>query len=567
VATGTAFQPPTTTRRQRQLILLTLVASLIVVILDNTILNVALPSISRELGASQAQLTGAIAAYAVVLGSLQFSAGVLGDRWGRRRVLLIGLFLFGLASLAASFAADPTQLIVFRGLKAVGAAMVLPQTLSILTNVFPPEERPRAIGVWTGFTGASLALGPIVGGLLLERFWWGSIFFINVPIVAITMIAVVMLIPETRNPSPGRLDPLGIGLSIIGLGALLFGLVTGGQTRDWTSFWSLGLMVLGVVVLALFVLVQARSDHPSFDVRFFRNPRFSAATAAGCFAFFALFGTTFFLTFYYQFVKDMSPLQAGLAVLPVGIAQVVFAPRSPAMVARIGPKFTVAFGLTLLAFSLGGYLFVDTGDPVWHVLLLSFLTGTAMAHIVAPATESVMSTLPPASAGGGAAVNNTIRQTSGALGIAVFGTVLQVVYAREIQASLDVLPSGAQDQAGRSIGDTVIAVGRLSATDPAAGQRASDALQCGPGQACAVGDAFMAGVHVTAVIATVVALLGVAVVLRWLPRQALPRTFVAQETPRTTTDEVLVPSPRTNDVDAPGHEPDGPSGPARGGPG
>jgi EmrB/QacA subfamily drug resistance transporter len=463
----------------------------------------------------------------VVLGSLQFSAGVLGDRWGRRRVLLIGLSLFGMASLAASFAADPNQLIAFRGLKAVGAAMVLPQTLSILTNVFPPEERPRAIGVWTGFTGASLALGPILGGLLLEHFWWGSIFFINVPIVAVTIVAVIALVPETRNPSPARLDPLGIVLSIIGLGALLFGLVTGGQTRDWTSVWSLGVMILGLIVLGLFVVSQARSDHPSFDVRFFRNPRFSAATTAGCLAFFALFGTTFFLTFYYQFVKDMSPLQAGLAVLPVGIAQVVFAPRSPAVVARFGPKFTVAFGLTLLAVSFGGYLLIDTGDPVWQVLVLAFLTGVAMAHIVAPATESVMSTLPPATAGAGAAVNNTVRQTSGALGIAVFGTVLQVVYARQIQPSLDALPAAVRDQAGRSIGDTVVAVDRLTATDPGAGQAASDALGCGTGQACAVGDAFMAGVHVTAIIAACVALVGVAVVLRWLPRRSLPRDFVA----------------------------------------
>jgi EmrB/QacA subfamily drug resistance transporter len=524
--------PPPTTRRQRWLILLTLVSALAVVILDNTILNVALPSISRELGAGQSDLTAAILSYAVVFGSLQFSAGVLGDRWGRRRILVIGLALFGIASLAASFATDPTQLIVYRGLMAVGAAMVPPQTLSILTNVFPPEERGRAIGIWTAITGASLAVGPILGGLLLEHFWWGSIFFINVPIAIVVIIAAFLLVPETQNPSPGRLDPIGILLSIVGLGALLFGLVYGGEQRDWTSFWSTGLVITGIVVLGLFVLYEARCDHPSFDVRFFRNPRFSAASAATSFAFFALFGVTFFLTFYYQFVKGFTPIQAGLSVLPVGIAQVLFAPRAPKVVERIGPKYTVAMGLTILAASLGGYLFVDAGDPVAYVWFLAFLTGTGMAHIVAPATEQVMSTLPPEVAGGGSAVNNTVRQMSGALGIAVFGTILQLVYADRIADSLDVLPPGARDQAGRSIGDTVVAVDSLQRTDPAAAQRAADALECAAGQACAAGDAFLAGVHATAVLAAIASLIGVAVVLRWLPSRSLPKGYVAtQETP------------------------------------
>jgi EmrB/QacA subfamily drug resistance transporter len=513
---------PTTTPTQRWLILLTLVSSLAVVILDNTILNVALPSISRELEASQAQLTGAILSYAVVFGSLQFTAGVLGDRWGRRRILMIGLFLFGLASLAASFARNPTELIVLRGAMAIGAALVAPQTLSILTNVFPPNERARAIGIWTGITGASLAIGPIIGGVLLEHFWWGSIFFVNVPIVAVALVAVTVIVPETRNPRPGRLDPLGLVLSMVGLGSLLYGLVYGGQSQDWSSLWSTGLIILGIAVIGLFVLVEARSDHPSFDVRFFKNPRFSAASAAASFAFFALFGVTFFLTFYFQFVKDFSPMQAGLAVLPVGVAQVLFAPRSPKVVRAIGPKYTVAMGLTLLAISLGGYLFISASDPPWQVFVLSFLTGTAMAHIVAPSTESVMSSLPLANAGAGSAVNNTVRQMSGALGIAVFGTVLQIVYGRRIEPSLEVLPEPVQDEASRSIGDTFIVIERLSATDPAAAQAASSALECGPGQACASGDAFMSAMHVTSVMAAIVALIGVLVVLRFLPRWSAP---------------------------------------------
>jgi EmrB/QacA subfamily drug resistance transporter len=474
------------------------------------------------LGASQAELTGAILSYAVVFGSLQFSAGVLGDRYGRKRVLLLGMTLFGLSSLLASFASDPNQLILYRAIMAIGASMVPAQTLSILTNVFPPEERPKAIAIWTAFTGASLAVGPILGGILLENFWWGSIFFINVPIVFVTAIAVGILVPETKNPSPGRLDPGGIALSIVGLGSLLFGLIYGGDQRDWSSFLSTGLIILGIAILALFVWYEAHIDHPAFDVRFFKNPRFSAASAATAFAFFALFGVTFFLTFYYQFVKGLTPIQAGLAVLPVGIAQVIFSPRVPKVVGRIGPKYTVSMGLSILAVSLGGYVFVQADDPIYLALILTFITGVGMAHIVAPSTESVMSTLPPQNAGAGSAANNTVRQVSGALGIAVFGSILQIVYGRQIVEALDVLPEGVRDQASRSIGDTSIVLGQLAQQDPAAAATARQALACGEGQLCAVGNAFMTGVHVTALIAATVALIGVAIVMRFLPMKSAP---------------------------------------------
>lgn len=512
---------PDTIYRRRWVILTSLVVSLLVVVLDNTILNVALPSISRELDASQAQLTGAILSYAVVFGSLQFAAGVLGDRYGRRRILMIGLVVFGVFSLLASRASDPNQLIVFRGLMAIGAAMVPPQTLSIITNVFPPAERAKAIGVWAGFTGAALAIGPVLGGFLLENYWWGSIFFVNVPVVIVGLALAFFVVPESKNPLPGQLDPGGIVLSALGLGALVFGLVYGGQYSDWGSFWSLGMIVIGIVLLVCFVLYELRIDHPSFDVRFFKNPRFSAAAGASALAFFAMFGIMFFITFYLQFVRGFSPLNAGLFVLPLALAQIVFAPRAPKVVARIGPKYTVAMGLLLLAFSLYGYLLVDVDTPYAVVVALLIMTGTGMAHIVAPSTESVMSTLPREVAGAGSAVNNVTRQVSGALGVAVFGTVLQVVYSNQIVSALSALPAALGDTAKASIGDTFVALGQLAARDPEAAARASERLACGAGQACLSGEAFVAGVHATALLAGTVALLGVLVALKWIPRHSL----------------------------------------------
>jgi MFS transporter, DHA2 family, multidrug resistance protein len=512
---------PETIYKRRWLILGSLVLSLMVVILDNTILNVALPSISQELDATQGQLTAAILSYAVVFGALQFSAGVMGDRYGRRRILMIGLVIFGIFSVLAAFAKDPTQLIVFRALMAIGASMVPPQTLSIITNVFPPAERGKAIGVWAGFTGAALGAGPIVGGLLVEHFWWGSIFLVNAPIVAVALLLAVVMVPESKNPKPGRMDPMGNVLAALGLGTLVFGLIYGGQYNEWTSVWSVGMILLGFGLLALFVRHEATSDHPAFDVRFFQNPRFSAAVGATALGFFALFGIMFFLTFYLQFVRGQSPLQAGLSVLPLALAQVVFAPRAPKVVQRIGPKYTVAMGLVLLSISLYGYLWLEADSSIYYVFLLLVVTGAGMSHVVAPATESVMSTLPRAVAGAGSAVANTTRQVAGALGVAVFGTLIQVAYATEIAGSLDVLPPELRDDASPSIGDTQIVVQQLAETDPAAAATAAQQLGCAAGQACESGAAFMTGVHMAAFLGGTVALLGAAVVLRWLPRRSL----------------------------------------------
>ena len=261
-----------TVHARRWWILGVLVISLLVVILDNTILNVALKTIQEDLGASQADVEWAVNSYVLVFAGLLFTWGVLGDRFGRKRMLLLGLLAFGLTSALTAFSQGSGQLIAFRALMGIGGAAVLPQTLSIITNVFEPAERGKAIGVWAGFSGAAIALGPITGGFLLEHFWWGSIFLVNVPIVAVGLVLVFLVVPESKDPTPGGVDPLGVLLSIAGLVLLVYGIIKGGQDNEWSSPLVLGTMLGGLALLAVFAVVERRSPHPALDITLFRNP-------------------------------------------------------------------------------------------------------------------------------------------------------------------------------------------------------------------------------------------------------------------------------------------------------
>ncbi|MGH8866660.1 MAG: MFS transporter, partial [Actinomycetes bacterium] len=506
-----------TVHDRRWLILGVLVLSLLVVVLDNTILNVALKTIEVQLGASQSELEWAINSYTLVFAGMLFTYGVLGDRYGRRRMLMIGLTVFGLASALSAWAQDPEQLIAARALMGIGGAAVLPSTLSIITNVFEPGERGKAIGVWAGFSGLAIAIGPITGGALLEHFWWGSVFLINVPLVVAGLVAVRLLVPESRNPNPGRVDPLGVVLSIVGLVVLVYGIIEGGQHGDWTQPVVVGPLAAGIVLLTIFVLVERRSDHPSLDVTLFRNPRFSAACAAITLAFFALFGAMFYLTFYLQLVRGYSPFDAGLRLLPVAVAIVFFAPRSAKMVKRFGAKAVCATGMLLVTASFAGYLWIDQSSPIWAVEVLLFVQGAGMANVMAPATESIMSTLPRESAGAGSAVNNTVRQVGGALGVAILGSILSASYRTNVEPSLEVLPAGTRHAAGESLGAT------LTAAQQAGGQALA---AVGPAKA-----AFVDAMHATAVGSALVAFAGAVVVTLWLPgrRDGVPAAPPAPE--------------------------------------
>ena len=323
------------------MILSVLVVGLLAIVIDNTVLNVALKTIADPaggLGASQSQLEWAINSYTLVFAGLLFTFGVIGDRIGRKRMLMIGLALFGLGSLFSAYSHSPDQLIAARAMMGLGGAAVLPQTLSIISNVFEPAERARAIGIWASAVGIGVATGPVLGGVLLAHFWWGSVFLINVPVTVLGAAAAFFLVPESRNPQPGKIDYVGVLASVIGLVLLVYGIVQGGDTGSWIRADVLGPVAAGLVVLGLFAWYETRIAHPSLDVRLFRDRRLSASVGAIALVFFGMGGVYFFTSFYLQNVRGYSPLYAGLLAVPFAVGQLVMAPRSARLVTRFGVR-------------------------------------------------------------------------------------------------------------------------------------------------------------------------------------------------------------------------------------
>ena len=501
-------QQENTGHPRRWWVLAVLCLALLIVVLDNTILNVALPKIQEDLHATQSQQEWMVDSYTLAFAALLFTFGVLGDRLGRKRLLASGMLVFGIGSAASAWASSPGMLIATRVLMGIGGAAVTPSTLSIITNVFDPRERGKAIGIWAGISGMAIAIGPITGGALLQSFWWGSVFLINIPVVIVGVIATILIVPESKDPHPQHIDLFGVVLSVVGLVGLVYGIIKGGEDDKWGSAGVLVPLVAGVVLLVVFVLLERRSEHPSLDVTLFKNPAFSAASAAISLVFFGLFGATFFLTYYLQFDRGYTPLQAGIRLLPVAIAILVFAPRSSKLAKRIGSKATVAGGMTLSMIAYLGYQLLDTGTSIWVLEGMLLIQGIGMANVMAPATESFMSALPRERAGAGSAVNNTMRQVGGALGVAILGSVLSSAFRSKISPSLSAahLPAAANHAAGQSIGALFQVVGK--------GQKPTGPLWV-QGQ-----HAFIHAMHVTSLGSAFVVLLGLLVVLKWLPGKA-----------------------------------------------
>ena len=492
--------------RGRWHVLGVMVISLLVIVLDNTVLNLALKTLAEPhggLGASQSQLEWAVNSYTLVFAGLLLTAGVLGDRLGRKRVLAAGLTLFGTASLLCAYSQSPGQLIAARAAMGLGGAVVMPQTLSIITNVFEPAERPRALGIWAGAVGLAVAIGPAIGGLLLSRFWWGSVFLINVPIVAAALAGLILIVPESRDPHPGRVDIVGVLLSVAGLALLCYGIIQGGDAGDWASRGTLAPLAAGLVLLGLFAWCEARIRHPSLDVRLFRDARLCCAVTAIALVFFSLSGVLFLTSFYLQNARGYSPWQAGLLMLPFAAGQLIFASRSATMVSRFGAKIACAAGLLLIAGACGGYGFMGVSSPIWVLGVIFFVLGAGIVIIMPSANECLMSALPREHAGSGSGINSTARQVAEALGVAVLGSILGDVYRGQMNPRLGFLPAGARESAGESIGGTMAVVQRLGP----AGARLADPARM----------AFVSAMHVALMAAVLAACLGALVVLTWMP--------------------------------------------------
>ncbi|HEX8102630.1 MAG TPA: DHA2 family efflux MFS transporter permease subunit [Solirubrobacteraceae bacterium] len=499
--------------RRRTEVLALMCAALAVVTAAFISLNVALPSFARDTGATQTQLTWIVGAYGLVFAALLLPAGALADRIGRREVLVGGLGVFTLASLAIAFVSEPGAVIALRVVSAVGAAAVMPSTLSILISIFPAAERGRAVGAWAATAGGAGILALLASGGLLEVFSWQSIFVLNAALGAPLLVAIARRVPTSRDPNPGPVDPVGVLLSVLGLGAIVFGVVEGPE-RGWDSPLVLGVLVGGFVALVGFVLWELRTAHPLLDPRLFRSPSFAAGSFAITMQFFAIFAFQFVSLQYLQQVLGYSALRAGLALLPIGVILGVVAPRAPQLAARFGMRAVVATGSGLLA---AGLLIlaqsqVDSGYGLYLAGIL--VLGAGMALSAAPATEAILGGLPPSQQGLASAVNDTTRELGGALGIAILGSLLNLGYRGTIDDRL------ADEQVRAAARPSLQAA---TQTAQGLGDRGGQVLDVAQG-------AFVHGLHIAFYSGAAAVVLGTACFLLLAPRhQPQPSSLSAVE--------------------------------------
>ena len=496
--------PPRTNRRWWVLAVLCL--SLFMVVVDNTIVNVALPTLSTELEASTSSLQWIVDAYTLVFSALLLAFGYFGDRNGRRLALQIGLVVFALTSVLAALSQSVEQLIGARAFMGVGAALIFPATLAIIINVFTDvRERALAIGIWSGVTGLAVAAGPVTGGLLLEHFWWGSIFLVNVPIAALALLAGRVLVPDSSDPRPGRLDRVGLLMSVTAVGLGVWAIIEGPH-RGWTSAEVIAAGLSATGILASFIVYESRITHPLLDVRLFRNPRFSAASVAIASAFFGLFGFIFLITQYLQLVQGYSPLAAGVRTVPFAVVTGVFSPLSIALMHRFGSKLVVAAGLALMS---AGFLLASTlsADSVYlgGVLASMVVMAAGLGLTTSPATEAIMGALPQDKAGVGSAVNDTTRELGGTLGVAIVGSVFASLYGPKLVDGLAGFPEQVVAIAEESMGAAVVVA-----------EQAPDGARI----LAAARDAFMSGFAAGSLVAATATAVGAVLALLWLPARA-----------------------------------------------
>jgi len=493
----------------RWAVLAVVCVSALIINVDNTILNVALPTLVRDLHATSSGLQWIVDSYAMVFAGLLLVGGSLADRFGRRHFFLIGLIVFAGGSIGAALSGSVDLLIAWRAVMGVGAALTIPASLSIVNDVFRiPAERAKAIGAWGGTIGLGIAIGPIAGGLLLSRFWWGSIFLVNVPVVIAGVLGALVLVPDSKNPVAERPDPSGAVLSIAGLALLLWAIIEG-PTKGWSSASVIGIGLASLIVLASFVAWESHTSHPMLKLNLFSNRRFSIAAAGESLGTFGLLGALFVQTQFLQFDLGYSPLQAGIRILPIAATLVVVAVLSSSVVKVIGAKFTVATGLAAIAgglwqVSAASRLATTYEDVVPGLLLL----GLGAGLLLPTATNSVVGSLPQGDSGVGSASNAVALQVGGALGVAVIGSALSTRYQDRMTAALNgrPIPAAAAQTILGSIGGALVVAKRVGG-------------HTGILLARAARDAFMSGAEISLLVGAIVALAGALLMIARLPSE------------------------------------------------
>ncbi|EPD61572.1 MFS transporter [Streptomyces sp. HGB0020] len=505
----------------RWVVLVVLCVSLLLVAVDATVLHVAVPAVTEDLRPGAMELLWIVDVYPLVCASLLILFGTLGDRVGRRRILLLGYALFGLASALAALARDPQVLILARALLGVGGAMIMPATLSILRQVFPDRrERALAIGVWSAVAAVGAAVGPLLGGFLLEHFWWGSVFLVNIPLMLVSLPVGRLLLPESRGTGDGPWDVVGALMAAAGLFGVVFGVKRLGGGEPPASVLTLAPLLVGAVLLVLFVRRQRRRTHPLVDLAMFSRPAFSTSVGCIVLAMLALVGLELIAAQYLQLVLGLSPLETGLRLLPLTFAAMAAGLAGARMLRRFGPRRMVCFGFCLTAVAV--LLLTAMGGTDNPSLLVSafVVLGFGLETTLFGAYESMLSEAPPAQAGGAAAVGETSYQLGAGIGIALLGSVMNAAYAPGL-SSVPGVPSASSAAARHSLGEAYEVAGRLGGPVGVALRRAAQ-------------DSFVHGLHVTLLVSAGLLLMGAAMALR------LPRVMQCAE----PAPKVELPAPR-----------------------
>jgi EmrB/QacA subfamily drug resistance transporter len=477
--------------------------SLLIVIVGNTSLNVVIPTLSRKLHASNSQLQWVVAIYSLVFAGLLFTTGAIGDRFGRKGALQAGLAVFFAGSFLASQSTTMSELIACRALMGAAAAFIMPSTLSILVNIFPPRERQKAIAVWASISGVGGSLGPVASGWLLGHFWFGSVFLVNLPIIMLAFVGGWFLVPKSKDPHQAKLDPPGAVLSSVGIAALVYGLIEA-PDKGWANPSTLVWFAVAMVVLTLFVLWERRCDEPMLDMSFFRAPAYATGTGGMILLFMSMYGVMFMMTQYFQIVAGYSPLGASVRFLPMSPIMIVVGTQTPRITERFGANRSVAVGVVVLSTGMLTLLGLDVHSSYWVPFAAFCLLATGVALSMGPMTAAIMSAVPPRRAGAGSATNDATRELGGALGVAVLGSIAASRYATQVGSVFHSVSAGGRSAAIKSL------EGALTTAASVGGSHGAS-LVAGAERA------FVSGMHLATTIGGLLALSSAWLVWRFLP--------------------------------------------------